>query len=59
MRHRQFLASHLPLVDESFDGVMCILAMDFMPEREIALREMVAAATKSGTMATKQSGSEA
>ncbi len=35
------LASHLPFVDESFDGVMCILAMDFMTEREIALREMV------------------
>ena len=24
------LASHLPFADESFDGVMCILAMDFM-----------------------------
>jgi ubiquinone/menaquinone biosynthesis C-methylase UbiE len=35
------LGSQLPFVDESFDGVMCILAMDFMPEREIALREMV------------------
>jgi ubiquinone/menaquinone biosynthesis C-methylase UbiE len=35
------LASHLPFADESFDGVMCILAMDFMAERELALREMV------------------
>jgi ubiquinone/menaquinone biosynthesis C-methylase UbiE len=25
------LASHLPFVDKSFDGIMCILAMDFMP----------------------------
>jgi ubiquinone/menaquinone biosynthesis C-methylase UbiE len=35
------LASHLPFVDESFDGVMCILALDFMTDREMAIQEMV------------------
>jgi len=35
------LASGLPFADGSFDGVMCILALDFMTERERALQEMV------------------
>jgi ubiquinone/menaquinone biosynthesis C-methylase UbiE len=35
------LASPLPFADESFDGVMCILALDFMADRELALQEMV------------------
>lgn len=35
------LASPLPFADESFDGVMCILALDFMANRELALQEMV------------------
>jgi ubiquinone/menaquinone biosynthesis C-methylase UbiE len=35
------LASRLPLAAESFDGVMCILALDFMADREKALQEMV------------------
>jgi ubiquinone/menaquinone biosynthesis C-methylase UbiE len=34
-------ASHLPLADESFDGVLSILALDFMAGRETALLEMV------------------
>jgi ubiquinone/menaquinone biosynthesis C-methylase UbiE len=35
------LASSLPFVDGSFDGVMCILALDFMTDRETVLQEMV------------------
>ena len=35
------LASRLPFADESFDGVMCILALDFMADREAALPEMI------------------
>jgi ubiquinone/menaquinone biosynthesis C-methylase UbiE len=35
------LASRLPFADGSFDGVMCVLALDFMADREGALREMV------------------
>lgn len=35
------LASHLPFVDGSFDGVMGILALDFMTDREMSLQEMV------------------
>lgn len=35
------LASSLPFEDESFDGVLCILALDFMADREMALKEMV------------------
>ncbi len=35
------LASRLPFADESFDGVMCVLALDFMADREGALQEMV------------------
>jgi ubiquinone/menaquinone biosynthesis C-methylase UbiE len=35
------LASGLPFVDGSFDGVLCILALDFMTHREMALQEMV------------------
>jgi ubiquinone/menaquinone biosynthesis C-methylase UbiE len=34
------LASHLPFADESFDGVLCILALDFMTDREMVLQEM-------------------
>ena len=34
------LASYLPFTDESFDGVVCLLALDFMTERETVLREM-------------------
>lgn len=36
----QGLAARLPFADEAFDGVMCILAMDFMSQRESALAEM-------------------
>jgi len=35
------LASLLPFADASFDGVLCILALDFMTDREMTLREMV------------------
>lgn len=35
------LASPLPFADESFDGVLGILALDFMTNREMALQEMV------------------
>jgi ubiquinone/menaquinone biosynthesis C-methylase UbiE len=35
------LASGLPFADGSFDGVMCILALDFMADRERVLQEMV------------------
>lgn len=35
------LASLLPFTDESFDGVLCILALDFMTDRETVLQEMV------------------
>jgi len=35
------LASGLPFMDGSFDGVMCILALDFMTDRETVLQEMV------------------
>jgi SAM-dependent methyltransferase len=34
-------AGQLPFAAESFDGVLCILALDFMTDREGALREMV------------------
>jgi ubiquinone/menaquinone biosynthesis C-methylase UbiE len=35
------LASHLPFADERFDGVLCVLALDFMTDREQALQEMI------------------
>jgi len=35
------VASRLPFADESFDGVLCILALDFMADREGALKELV------------------
>jgi ubiquinone/menaquinone biosynthesis C-methylase UbiE len=35
------LASRLPFMDGSFDGVMCILALDFMTDRKMALQEMI------------------
>jgi ubiquinone/menaquinone biosynthesis C-methylase UbiE len=35
------LASRLPFAEESFDGVICVLALDFMADREGALQEMV------------------
>ena len=35
------LASGLPFADGSFDGVMCILALDFITDRETALQEML------------------
>jgi ubiquinone/menaquinone biosynthesis C-methylase UbiE len=37
----QGLASLLPFGDASFDGVLCVLALDFMRERETVLQEMV------------------
>jgi ubiquinone/menaquinone biosynthesis C-methylase UbiE len=36
----QGLADRLPFADETFGGVMCILALDFMSQRETALAEM-------------------
>jgi len=35
------LASFLPFADGSFDGLLCILALDFITDREIVLQEMV------------------
>jgi ubiquinone/menaquinone biosynthesis C-methylase UbiE len=35
------LASGLPFADGSLDGVICILALDFMTDRETVLKEMV------------------
>jgi ubiquinone/menaquinone biosynthesis C-methylase UbiE len=35
------LAGSLPFAEESFDGVISILALDFIPDRPGALREMV------------------
>lgn len=35
------VAGQLPFAAASFDGVLCILALDFMADREGALREMV------------------
>ncbi|OGP71616.1 MAG: hypothetical protein A2Y80_04190 [Deltaproteobacteria bacterium RBG_13_58_19] len=34
-------ASRLPFANKGFDGVMCILALDFMSDREVVLQEMV------------------
>jgi ubiquinone/menaquinone biosynthesis C-methylase UbiE len=45
------LAAPLPFGDEKFDGVWCILALDFVAEREMALREMVRVLRSGGFLA--------
>ncbi|MCK9375587.1 MAG: class I SAM-dependent methyltransferase [Syntrophobacterales bacterium] len=45
------LASGLPFADGSFDGLMCILALDFMADREMALQEMVRVLSPGGFLA--------
>jgi ubiquinone/menaquinone biosynthesis C-methylase UbiE len=45
------LASSLPFANESFDGVLCILALDFMADREMALQEMVRVLRPGGVLA--------
>jgi len=45
------VASHLPFAAGSFDGVLCILALDFMTDRETALEEMVRVLRPGGLVA--------
>lgn len=45
------LASLLPFADERFDGVLCILTLDFMADREMALREMIRVLRPGGFLA--------
>ncbi|MEW6385998.1 MAG: class I SAM-dependent methyltransferase [Thermodesulfobacteriota bacterium] len=44
-------ASRLPFGDGGFDGVMCILALDFMSDREAVLKEMVRVLAPGGFLA--------
>ena len=44
-------AAPLPFAAESFDGVICILALDFMAARELALQEMVRVLRPGGFLA--------
>ena len=45
------MAGSLPFAAESFDGVISILALDFIPEREKAVREMVRVLRAGGFLA--------